>query len=110
IAFSREGSQLAGSSVDHKVRIWDVSNFKVGSGRAADRILDGKNTVLTRVAWSADGRQVVAASDTGTVLSWPVAAREPRVAVGGSGQTEWIMATAAAAAPRFAAAFEAPDP
>src|SRR5262249_54474589 len=70
VAFSPDGSRLAVSSVDHRVRIWDVSNVDPGRGRAADRILDGKNAVLTRVAWSADGRQVFASSDGGTVLSW----------------------------------------
>jgi WD40 repeat protein len=108
IAFSPDGSRLAVSSEDSKVRIWDVTGGE-GGGRAADRILDGKIALLTRVAWSADGRQVLASSNGGTVMSWPVASREPHVAVKGSGQTDRIMAAAAAAAPRFAAAFEAPD-
>ena len=42
-------------------------------------------------------------------MSWPVASHEPHVAVRGSGQTERVAATAAAAGPRFAAAFDAPD-
>ena len=65
--------------------------------------------MLTRVAWSADGRQVFASSDHGTVMSWPVTTREPHVSVRGSGQIDRVTATAAAAASRFAAAFEAPD-
>ncbi len=91
------------------MRIWDVTDVETGGGRAPIRILDGKIAVLTQVAWSADGRQVFASSDGGTVLSWPVASREPHVAVRGSGQTDRIAATAAAAGSRFAAAFEAPD-
>ena len=109
IAFSPDGSRLAVSSQDSKVRIWDVTDAETGGGRAADRILDGKIALLTHVAWSADGRKVFASSDGGTLMSWPVAAREPDVAVRGSGQTDRITATAAAAASRFAAAFEAPD-
>jgi serine/threonine protein kinase/WD40 repeat protein len=109
VAFSPDGSRLACSSDDSQVRIWDVTNVETAGGRAPVRILDGKIALLHRVAWSADGRQVFASSNGGTVLSWPVASREPRVAVKGSGQTERIMAAAAAAAQRFAAAFEAPD-
>jgi WD40 repeat protein len=109
IAFSLDGSRLAGSSEDGKVRIWKVGGGESRGGLAPDRILDGKIAVLTRVAWSADGRQVFASSGGGTVMSWPVASREPRVAVRGSGQIDRIAATAAAAGSRFAAAFEAPD-
>ena len=108
VAFSPDGSRLAVSSQDSKVRIWNVTDVEAGGGRAADRILDGKIALLTHVAWSADGRQVVASSDNGAVMSWPVNAREPHVAVRGSGPTERVTATAAAASSRFAAAFEAP--
>jgi eukaryotic-like serine/threonine-protein kinase len=109
IAFSPDGSRLATSSEDSAVRIWDVADGETAGGRAPIRILDGKIAVLTQVVWSADGRQVLASSDGGTVLSWPVASRQPRFVVTGSGQTDQIAATAAAAAPRFAVAFEAPD-
>ena len=109
IAFSPDGSRLAASSEDSKLRIWDAADVETAGGRAPIRILDGKIAVLTYVAWSADGRHVLASSDSGTVLSWPVASREPHAAVRGSGRTDHIAATAAAAAPRFAAAFEAPD-
>ena len=109
IAFSPDGSRLACSSDDSQVRIWDVSNVETAGGRAPVRILDGKIALLDRVAWGADGRQVFAASSGGTLLSWPVAPREPRVAVKGSGQIDRIVATAAAAGSRFAAAFVAPD-
>jgi len=109
VAFSPDGSRLAVSSEDSKVRIWELTDAETGGGRAAGRILDGKIALLTHVAWSADGRHVFASSDGGTVMSWPVAGREPRIAVRGSGQTDRITATAAAASSRFAAAFEAPD-
>ncbi len=109
VAFSPDGSCLAVSSEDSKVRIWNVTDVTSGGGRAADRILDGKITLLDDVAWSADGRQVFASSDRGTVMEWPVTANEPHVVVRGSGRTERVTATAAAAGSRFAAAFEAPD-
>ncbi len=109
IAFSPDGSRLAVSSEDSKVRIWNVTDVETVGGRAAGRILDGKIALLTRVAWSADGRQVFASSDRGTVMSWPVTSREPNVSVRGSGQIDRVTATAADAASRFAAAFEAPD-
>jgi WD40 repeat protein len=109
IAFSPDGSRLACSSDDSQVRIWDVTGVETVGGRAPARILDGKIALLDRVAWSADGRQVFAASSGGTLLSWPVAPREPRVAVKGSGRIDRIVATAAAASSRFAAAFVAPD-
>jgi WD40 repeat protein len=109
IAFCPDGSRLAVSSEDSQVRIWNVTAVETGGGRAADRILDGKIALLDQVAWSADGRQVLASSDRGTVLSWPVAARQPRIAVRGSGRTDQITATAATAGSRFAAAFHAPD-
>ena len=38
----------------------------------------GRSRCWTRVAWGTDGRQVFAASGGGTLLSWPVAPREPQ--------------------------------
>ena len=109
VAFSPDSSRLAGSSEDSKVRIWTITDVETGGGRAPDRVLDGRITMLTRVTWSADGQQVFASSDRGTVLSWPIAAREPHVAVKGSVLSDQVAATAAAPSSRFAAAFEAPD-
>src|SRR5262249_55223334 len=94
---------------DSKVRIWNVTDVETEGGRAPERILDGKIALLTQVEWGADGRQVYASSDGGTVMSWPVTPREPTVMVKGSGLTDRLTATAAAAGSRFAAAFEAPD-
>src|SRR5262249_47931276 len=109
IAFSPDGSRLAAASDDSKVRIWDITGVETAGGRAPVRILDGKMALLSRLAWGADGGQVFAPSGGGRLRAWPVASRAPHVAVRGSGQTDQIAATAAAAAPRFAAAFEAPD-
>jgi serine/threonine protein kinase/WD40 repeat protein len=109
VTFSPDGARLAASSADSKVRIWSVTDVETGGGRVPDRILDGKMALLNQVEWSADGRQVCACSESGTVMSWPVTSRDPQVAVRGSGLTDWVAATAAAAGSRFAAAFDAPD-
>ena len=109
IAFSPDGSRVAGSSADGKVRIWDVTAGGAKGGRTADRILDGKTTLMSQVAWSADGRRVSTSGYGGTVMTWQVAAREPQVVVKGSDRSASVTATVAVASPRFAAAFEYPD-
>src|SRR5262249_1745903 len=109
IAFSPDGSRLACSSDDSQVRIWDVTGVEAVGGRAPVRVLDAKITLLAQVAWSADGRQVFAASSGGPLPAGPVAPADPRVGGKGSGQVDRIVAAAAAAGSRFAAAFVAPD-
>ena len=109
IAFSPDGSRVAGSSTDGKVRIWDVKTGGTKGGRVADRTLDGKITLMSQVAWSADGRRVSTSGYGGTVLTWQVASREPRIVVKGSEHSDHVTATIADASLRFAAAFEDPD-
>ncbi len=109
IAFSPDGSRLAGVAADGRVRIWDVTVGGAGGGRAPEMILEGRTAVLTHVAWSADGRRVSASGYGGTVMTWEVASRVPRVVVKGSERTASIAAAIAAAGSRFAAAFEDPD-
>ena len=108
-AFSPEGSRLAVSSGDNRVRIWDVTEQKAELGRAPESILEGKTNILTQVVWSADGRRVLAAVQGGTVMTWQVATRKSSVVVEGSDQFKSIAATVAAASPRFAAAFGGND-
>ncbi len=108
-AFSPDGSRLAVSSGDNKVRIWDVTEPRAGGVRAPESILEGKTNILTQVVWSADGRRVLAAVHGGTVMTWEVATRKSTVVVEGSDQFKGVAATVAAASPRFAAAFEDSD-
>ena len=109
IAFSPDGSRLAGSSADSKVRVWDVTNLRTEVRRAPASIFEGKTAIITQLAWSADGRRLLAAGYGGTVLTWQIASREPHILVKGSSQTDSIAATAATGSQRFAAAFENPD-
>ena len=108
-AFSPDGSRLAVSSGDNKVRIWDVTERRAGGGRAPESILEGKTNILTQVVWSADGRRVLAAVDGGTVMTWQVATRKSYVVVEGSDHFKAVAATVSAASPQFAAAFEDSD-
>jgi WD40 repeat protein len=109
MAFSPDGSRLAGSSGDAKLRIWDVSAGRAKGGRAPDHILDGKITLMSQVAWSADGRRVSTSGYGGTVLTWQVASREPHIVVKGSEDSDNVTATIADASLRFAGGFEGPD-
>jgi eukaryotic-like serine/threonine-protein kinase len=108
-AFSPDGSRLAVSSRDNKVRIWDVTERRAGGGRAPESILEGKTNILTQVVWSAGGRRVLAAVDGGTVVTWQVATRKSYVVVEGSDHFKAVAATVSAASPQFAAAFEDTD-
>jgi eukaryotic-like serine/threonine-protein kinase len=107
--FSPDGSRLAVSSGENRVRIWDVTEPGAGGSRAPESVLEGKTNILTQVAWSADGRRVLAAVDGGTVMTWQVATRKSSVVVEGSDQSNRIAATVATASPRFAAAFGGND-
>ncbi len=109
VAFCPDGSRLAASSVDGKVRIWDVTDGGAVGSRPAERILDGKVAIMTQVAWSADGRQVFASGLGGTVMKWTVGGRDPGLVVKGPEHTKSVASTAAAASARFAAAFSIPD-
>ena len=108
-AFSPDGSSLAVSSRDNKVRIWDVTERRAGGGRAPESILDGKTNILTQVVWGADGRRVLAAVDGGTVMTWQVATRKLHAAIEGSDQFKAVAATVAAAMQRCAAALQDSD-
>ena len=72
------------------------------------RILAGKISISTQVAWSADGRRVSSDGYGGTVMTWQIAARVPYAVVKGSDRSTSVTPAVAAASPRFAAAFKEP--
>ncbi len=108
-AFSPDGSCVAVTSSDSKVRIWDLTDERTRGRRAPERILEGKISMSMQLAWSADGRRISAAGYGGTVMTWQVASREPHFVVKGSEGTTDVTGTVAAASPLFAAAFEGSD-
>src|SRR5262249_9895017 len=64
-AWSPDGKQLATSSYDQKVRIWDSTGKVLQS-------LDGHKAPVTCVAWSPDGKQLASGDTAKTVLVWNV--------------------------------------
>jgi WD40 repeat protein/transcriptional regulator with XRE-family HTH domain len=74
IAFSSDGSMIAGGSSDDSVRIWDT-----GAGSLL-RILTAPSPV-TSIEFLRAGTALVAATNNGTALIWPVA--DPVLEAGG---------------------------
>jgi WD40 repeat protein len=104
-AYSPDGARLASASGDGKVRLWDVSAGGPKGSRAPARVLQGIGAPLHWVAFSADGRTVSAVGPDMTILTWEVVVREQPVVVRQPGG-KLVATAAAAAASRFAAAWE----
>jgi WD40 repeat protein len=60
VAFSPDGRSLLTSSWDHKVRVWDVANWK------ERLVLDDNAGAITVATFSPDGRFILAAPNDGT--------------------------------------------
>jgi WD40 repeat protein len=72
VAFSPDGSELAASSKDFKVWLWQVK-----AGRAVpDGTLTGSVNWANTVAFSPDGRSVAAGTSSANVLVWSLATRQ----------------------------------
>ncbi len=70
-AFSPDGKQLATSSFDRTVRLWDVANGK------AIRTLAGHQDLVLGVAFRPDGKQIASASSDKTARIWePASGKE----------------------------------
>jgi WD40 repeat protein len=99
--FDPTGQRVATACIDGKVRIFDI-------GGGAPTELDAKGIPLYRIAWSADGSRLAAATSTSTILawshlSWPLAAElrpsvlqteTPAVALAFSKGSDKLMAAA----------------
>ena len=64
VAFSPDGTSIAGASVDHNIWIWDARTGDV------TRILRGHRNVVDSVSFSSDGSRILSAGDDGTVRVW----------------------------------------
>jgi WD40 repeat protein len=67
IAFSPDGTLLAGPGPEHSVRIWDVAAGKVIAH------LRGHAAVVNAIAFSADGKRLATGSNDSTILLWDTA-------------------------------------
>jgi Tol biopolymer transport system component/energy-coupling factor transporter ATP-binding protein EcfA2 len=66
VKFSPDDRQIATSSMDKTVKIWDVTNFN-----NLPIIIDKHKTWVLAVAFSPDGKYLVSSSDDGDIYYWP---------------------------------------
>ncbi len=83
VAFSPDGAMLATGDYAHVVNVWDVPI--TGSSPARSFTAPGLSSVVTPVAFSADGSTLAAAGQTGitqdTVYLWKLAGGAPATAI-----------------------------
>ena len=72
MAFSPDGSHLAVSSADGKVRIWDLTDDGKG-GRDPESILEGKTTSIESGGLERRWPAGLGFRPGGTVMTWQVA-------------------------------------
>ncbi len=65
VAFAPGGQLLATGSLDHSIRLWDVS-----TGRRVET-LHGNPSEVWALAFSADGQDIISGAKDGTVRLWP---------------------------------------
>ncbi len=85
IAFSPDGTKIAGAMGDRTVRIWDAA-----TGRAL-RVIRGHTDLVMDVAFSPDGTQLASASYDKTVRVWDLASGDHRVLRGHSGPVDHVV-------------------
>ncbi len=59
VAFNKDGTQLATAGADREIKVWDVKS------REQDVTLGDKKTAFTALAWTPDGKALVAVTEKG---------------------------------------------
>ncbi len=85
IAFSADGTRIAGAMGDRTVRIWDAA-----TGRAL-RVIRGHTDLVMDVAFSPDSTRLASASYDKTVRVWDLASGDHRVLRGHSGPVDHVV-------------------
>jgi WD40 repeat protein len=86
VAFSPDGTRLAGAGDDKAVWLWDVA------GNRELVPLQGHALAVQCVAWSADGTRILSGSSDGTLRLWDAATGEPRAVLQEHTATVWAVA------------------